>query len=75
MLFVAFSSFLASGFLVASLIPGLRSGSNAVAFFSPHLSGVTPKEWLCHDIVHSYRSLMLPSSVAYTANSGTWVGL
>jgi len=30
-------------FLIASLIPGLRSCSNAVAFFSSHLSGITPK--------------------------------
>ena len=40
MLFLAFSSFLASGFLVASPIPGLRSGSNALTFFTPHLFGV-----------------------------------
>jgi hypothetical protein len=40
MLFLAFSEIQSRDFLAASPIPGLRSGSNAEAFFNPHLSGV-----------------------------------
>ena len=40
MLCLAFSEIQSRDFLAALPIPGLRSGSNAKAFFNPHLSGV-----------------------------------
>jgi len=48
-----------SGFLVASLFPGLRSGTNAGAFFISHLSGVTNMWLLTEPIISLSKTELL----------------